>query len=105
MRRRAAGAKAGVAAVVDALAVAGAVERVKDLTYVNLRDWGASDILADRCEAMLQGSNRLQRGLNYVSYLRALAPTASPVTASFEGGHNNSAAFFSEAVAHWTFAS
>ena len=39
----------------------------------------------------------LQRGLNYVAYLRHLDPHADVITATFAGGHNNSGAFFSDA--------
>ena len=65
----------------------------------------ASDNAVDvKCGALLQGSNRLQRGLNFVSYLRDLDPSADVVTATFVGGHNNSGAFFSDALRAWAFA-
>jgi hypothetical protein len=71
-------------------------------TFPDSRTSNAVDI---RCGALLQGSNRLQRGLNYVSYLQAVAPDAEVVTATFDGGHNNSGAFFSAPLSSWAFAS
>ena len=51
-----------------------------------------------------QGSNRLQRGRNYLSYLQSLAPGAVLVNATFAGGHNNSGCFFSDALSRWVLA-
>ena len=51
-----------------------------------------------------QGSNRLQRGRNYISYLQSIAPDAKLATATFDGGHNNSGSFFSDALSKWVFA-
>ena len=54
-------------------------------------DTTTSNLCAHTCEAMLQGSNRLQRGINYVAYLRQLSGNAErPRMGFFEGGHNNS---------------
>jgi hypothetical protein len=60
--------------------------------------------ICGRCESMLQGSNRLQRGLNYVSYLASSTPDATITYAAFDGGHNQSAMMFSDTLQSWAFA-
>ena len=70
-------------------------------TYPDSYTSNAVDV---KCEALLQGSNRLQRGLNFVAYLRALAPDAEILTGTFAGGHNCSGAFFSDTLSGWSFA-
>ena len=71
---------------------------------------------------MLQGANRLQRGLNYIAYLRHLVgavrggereraaahsvpPSATaayePMYEVFVGAHNNTAFFFSSVFLSW----
>lgn len=61
-------------------------------------DSAASNALDVTCPAMLQGSNRLQRGLNYVAHLRHLFPAAAtPQLATASFGHNASGLFFSAA--------
>jgi len=39
---------------------------------------------------MLQGSNRLQRGRNFLSYLQTLAPDAELIEGTYNGGHTSS---------------
>ena len=70
-------------------------------TYPDSATDNAVDV---KCGALLQGSNRLQRGLNFVAYLNDIDPDADVVTATFAGGHNNSGAFFSDALKGWAFA-
>jgi hypothetical protein len=54
------------------------------------------------CEAMLQGSNRLQRGLLYVQYLQATYPgTGFPTWGQFVGAHDNSAMYTSPTLQEW----
>ena len=54
-------------------------------------DTATGNLCAHTCEAMLQGSNRLQRGINYVSHLRKLSGSPEhPLMGFFNGGHNNS---------------
>ena len=67
------------------------------------------------CEAMLMGTNRLQRAINYVEYLDDYAATRAnastdgeknskwPITDFFVGGHNNSAFYASEAFKSWAY--
>eukprot|EP00455_Lapot_gusevi_P013760 TRINITY_DN1678_c0_g1_i1.p1 TRINITY_DN1678_c0_g1~~TRINITY_DN1678_c0_g1_i1.p1 ORF type:complete len:419 (+),score=61.36 TRINITY_DN1678_c0_g1_i1:75-1331(+) len=45
------------------------------------------------CAAMLQGSNRLQRGLNYVSYLKQRFPEWTVQYGVFNGSHSNAALY------------
>ena len=76
-------------------------------------DTGSNNALATYCEAMLMGTNRLQRGLNYVDYLRTVAAehhldgkvTADPWPkyALFDGGHDNKAFYSSPAFRSWVF--
>jgi pimeloyl-ACP methyl ester carboxylesterase len=77
-------------------------------------DTGSQNALATYCEAMPMGSNRLQRGLNYVDYLRLLRVQhgETPVTQSndewpalgfFQGGHDNRAFYASAAFRSWAF--
>jgi len=57
------------------------------------------------CAAMLEGSNRLQRGLNYASYLKNLfaqrGVNYDPPVAFFDGAHNNTAWAFSPDFSQW----
>lgn len=57
------------------------------------------------CGATLQGSNRLQRGLNYVAYLTHFfgkrGVTLTPPVTFFTGGHDNTAWASSPEFAHW----
>lgn len=62
------------------------------------------NVLDVGCEAMLQGSNRLQRGLLFASYLQAAYPGFSPLFATFTGGHNASAFFGSATFGTWAYA-
>ena len=63
-----------------------------------------SNLCAHTCEAMLQGSNRLQRGINYVAYLRQLSGNAErPQMGFFDGGHNNSGFYASTLFISWAY--
>jgi len=42
---------------------------------------------ADDCSAMLEGNTRLQRGLNYMWYLKWALPGYTPTYSVFKGGH------------------
>lgn len=54
--------------------------------------------------SMLQGSNRFQRGLNYMYYLRHFYNSSSfPTFDTFFGGHNAKAFSRSSSFARWTF--
>jgi hypothetical protein len=53
------------------------------------------------CEAMLTGSNRLQRGLNFVAYLTATYPGFAPHVGAFVGGHDASAMYASQSFVEW----
>lgn len=68
---------------------------------------GTKNNVAFTCEAILQGSNRLQRGLNYMSYLRDFharrQESYSPVWGTFTGGHDSNAAYTSEVFRKWVF--
>lgn len=78
-------------------------------------DTGSDNALATYCEAMLMGTNRLQRGLNYVDYLRKVATEHInirdgkliadpwPMHALFDGGHDNKAFYSSPAFRSWVF--
>jgi len=67
-------------------------------------DSTSENALSVTCASNLQGSNRLQRGRNFLSYINELAPEAAPTVASFVGGHNASAMIFSAELASWAFA-
>jgi len=66
-----------------------------------------SNVVDIHCAAMLQGSNRLQRGLNYIAYLEDLYASHdiaySPKVAFFNGSHDNVAWAMSPAFRHWTW--
>ncbi len=66
------------------------------------RNWLDTD-----CAAMLQGSNRLQRGLNYVGYLGALARNRTsawrPKYGLFDGAHDAAAFYAAPLFADWVF--
>ena len=75
---------------------------------------GTSNDLATGCEAMVQGSNRLQRGLNYMNHLARAWPSLSlqgdgaplppPSYAIGEGlAHNSSRFYHSEQFQAWAF--
>jgi len=55
------------------------------------------------CAAMVQGANRLQRGLNYMSHLEDVLPGYTSHWAIFDGGHNHDKAFQSGYFRHWVF--
>eukprot|EP00928_Gymnodinium_smaydae_P042235 TRINITY_DN28466_c0_g3_i2.p1 TRINITY_DN28466_c0_g3~~TRINITY_DN28466_c0_g3_i2.p1 ORF type:complete len:264 (-),score=26.72 TRINITY_DN28466_c0_g3_i2:98-889(-) len=63
--------------------------------------------LTSDCATNLQGSNRLQRGLNYLSHLRRFYARQGrhyrPVVGFFQSTHNSSAAFSSDAFRFWVF--
>ena len=54
---------------------------------------------------MLQGSNRLQRGLNYMGYIASMQPPGAelPMYALYDGAHDTAAALTSEAFQAWVF--
>lgn len=68
---------------------------------------GYRNNLAHSCEALLQGSNRLQRGLNFVSHLRDFFArrneTYHPMFSVFSGAHNGTSAFTSDTFRAWVF--
>lgn len=67
-------------------------------------DSDTSNALDTTCASMVQGSNRLQRGLLYGAYLADAFPDSPPpMVATFTGGHNNSAFYASEAFAKWAY--
>jgi len=70
-------------------------------------DSGQSNDLAHGCGPSLQGSNRLQRGLNYVGYLRHFyekrGVAYKPPLRIFDGGHDSSQCFASGAFREWVF--
>lgn len=47
-----------------------------------------SPILDSKCQALLQGTSRLQRGRNFVSYLAYILPGYTPKFTAFPGGHD-----------------
>lgn len=53
------------------------------------------------CEAMLQGTSRLQRGLNFISHLKHVMPAYQPKYGIFEGGHSHVDAFLSHEFIMW----
>jgi len=72
----------------------------KDIRFV----FGDSDTMscfegtcANDCEAMVQGSNRLQRNLNFMGHLRDVYPGYEPNYSVFRGGHNSELFFASDA--------
>ena len=70
-------------------------------TYPDTRTENA---VAHTCSAMLEGTNRLQRGLNYMGYLAAYTnQTVAPKHGFFDGGHNNSAFYASSIFKQWAF--
>lgn len=66
-------------------------------------DNNASNMFDTKPESMLQGSNRFQRGLNYVYYLRQFYNSSFPTFETFIGGHDNRAFSRSGSFAKWTF--
>jgi len=52
---------------------------------------------------MLTGKNRLQRGLNFMSYLQRLFPASQPVWSTYTGGHSASLAYSSKRFTTWAF--
>lgn len=68
---------------------------------------GIKNNVAFTCEAIWQGSNRLQRGLNYMSYLRDFYARRDeeyePVWGTFAGGHDSNAAYTSKLFREWVF--
>lgn len=55
------------------------------------------------CGALLQGSNRLQRGLNYKSYLHRRYGWRDDKFSIFEGGHNVDAFYASPRFVDWAY--
>ena len=56
------------------------------------------------CEAMLQGQNRLQRGINFMAYLAEIrADGQRPPHGLFYGGHDSLAFLTSEQFQAWAF--
>lgn len=50
------------------------------------------------------GTNRLQRGINYIGHLRKLSQQAHhPQLSFFDGGHDNKACYASPAFRRWAF--
>lgn len=68
-------------------------------------DTTTDNAMSVACSAMLEGSNRLQRALNYCDYLSRLSGQGSawPRRDFFVGGHNNSAFYASAAFNRWAF--
>lgn len=89
---------AGLACTPNAFGGAGCCDTYPDATTSNAVDTA--------CAAMLQGSNRLQRGLLYMAHLRRVFPQATFTAATVAGmGHNNSALYASAPytdAAYWT---
>jgi len=52
---------------------------------------------------MLTGKNRLQRGLNFMSYLKHLFPGSKPVWSTYNGGHSAGLAYASRHFTEWAF--
>jgi len=69
-------------------------------TYPDTRTVNAVD---HSCAAMLEGSNRLQRGLNYVLYLANLNNGTAPPHGFFDGGHSNAAFYASDLFKEWAY--
>lgn len=59
--------------------------------------------LDTRCQALLIGKNRLQRGLNYANYLatRGFRGGRGPMFGIFHGGHDNKAFYASPLFGDW----
>lgn len=58
--------------------------------------------LAVGCESLLMGTNRLQRGINYMMYLNQLR--SSDITYGFfNGGHSNAAFYASDLFKQWVY--
>merc|ERR1712194_22562 len=57
----------------------------------------------DSCAAMTTGSNRLQRALNFKSYLEHLYPNYAAKLGLFDAGHDGNAMFNSDAFINWAF--
>mmetsp|Transcript_24125 Transcript_24125/g.60217 ORF Transcript_24125/g.60217 Transcript_24125/m.60217 type:complete len:574 (-) Transcript_24125:68-1789(-) len=66
-------------------------------------DSNTSQVLDVHDQAMVQGSNRLQRGLNYVSFLKASNYLPTVQSAIFDGGHNDTAFFEDPTFVQWMF--
>jgi len=64
-------------------------------------DIESSNALAVGCEEMIQGSNRLQRGINYMLHLATLG--ANVAYGFFEGGHSNPAFYASDLFKEWVY--
>eukprot|EP00854_Cymbomonas_tetramitiformis_P027855 gene27855-34412_t len=64
------------------------------------------NFLSKNCESNLQGYNRLQRGLNYINYLRDFYKKRSGITLTykvelFDGAHDPMAFLSSSAINKW----
>jgi len=70
-------------------------------------DSGQDNVFSVACGSRLQGSNRLQRSLNYVSYLRHFykqrGVAYDPPLRVVDGGHNSSQCFASGEFREWAF--
>lgn len=70
-------------------------------------DSGQSNALPHGCGALLQGSNRLQRGLNYVAYLKHFykerGVTYKPPVRIFDGAHDSTRCYGSQEFRMWAF--
>ena len=67
----------------------------------NYPDTRSSNALAVGCEEMVQGSNRLQRGINYMEHLNNVGGNVT--YGFFEGGHDNAAFYASDLFNDWAF--
>eukprot|EP01126_Amoeba_proteus_P011870 TRINITY_DN14855_c0_g1_i1.p1 TRINITY_DN14855_c0_g1~~TRINITY_DN14855_c0_g1_i1.p1 ORF type:complete len:415 (+),score=38.15 TRINITY_DN14855_c0_g1_i1:62-1306(+) len=59
------------------------------------------NVLDVDCESMYEGSNRLQRGLNFISYLQAYYSNYNPLFAFYSGQHDNYALITSSTYKSW----
>ena len=79
-------------------------------------DTQSSNVLSVTCEALYMGQNRLQRGLNYMSYLmsknqaqhakkglKRQSETTWPLFGFFQGGHSNHDFYASDLFQEWVF--
>ena len=59
-----------------------------------------TNVFDKKCKAMMQGSNRLQRGRNYLSFLTQRLKF-TPVNSIFDGGHDNVALYNDARFLKW----
>eukprot|EP01126_Amoeba_proteus_P021727 TRINITY_DN2214_c0_g1_i2.p1 TRINITY_DN2214_c0_g1~~TRINITY_DN2214_c0_g1_i2.p1 ORF type:complete len:365 (-),score=43.76 TRINITY_DN2214_c0_g1_i2:313-1407(-) len=67
-------------------------------SYPDSKNSNALDV---GCEVMYQGSNRLQRGLNFMSYLMTFYKNYKPTYSFFHGGHDDFSFFLSDPFLSW----